>query len=468
MSIRPYEFQRKGIQAARGLMRVAFYWEMGLGKTIVGSETMLSMKNSVNIIICQKSKVQDWVDHIRDNHRIYTVLDMTDKHKDMKRKVEMMLLNIKYKTNIPCVLVINYELAFRRPELLEMEDFTLILDESQLIQNENAKRSKFILKMRPKNVILLSGTPTSGKYENLWSQIRLLGWNISKQAYWNTYIETEWVEDSMGFRHEKVVGYINVDRLKKKLREHGAFFLKLEDAGISLPEQTDQIIRVPQSKEYRHFMKHSVVEFDSKTNVVELGPIKELWGKHVELVGDTILSKFLYARQLCGQYSEDKISAVKDIIESTEERIIIFYNFNAEKDILRHLALTNGRPVSEVSGDVRDLEAYESENNSITLVQYQAGAMGLNLQKAHFMIYFTLPFGKGSSAMWEQSKKRIHRIGQTQHCHYYYPMVEGSIEFWNLKMLKKGEEYNEELFRQDDSKYRSGSDARTVSCSSVK
>lgn len=67
----------------------------------------------------------------------------------------------------PIIGIINYELAFRRPELSKLSDFTLMLDESSLIQNETAKRSKFILKkLNPSNVILLSGTPTSGKYEN--------------------------------------------------------------------------------------------------------------------------------------------------------------------------------------------------------------------------------------------------------------------------------------------------------------
>ena len=67
-----------------------------------------------------------------------------------------------------------------------------MLDESSLIQNDTAKRSKFVLKMNPDNVILLSGTPTSGKYENLWSQMNLLGWNISKELYNRQYVN--WVK----------------------------------------------------------------------------------------------------------------------------------------------------------------------------------------------------------------------------------------------------------------------------------
>ena len=181
-----YGFQLNVLKNAENFERVAFYLDMGLGKTFVGSEQLHHYANRTNLIICQKSKVQDWVEHIQINYKIFRVYDFTDKHQEAKRKFEALMINIRNNTNIACVLVINYELAFRKPELLELNDFTLMLDESQLIQNENAKRSKFILKMKPKNVILLSGTPTSGKYEQLWSQVRLLGWNISKEAYWNT------------------------------------------------------------------------------------------------------------------------------------------------------------------------------------------------------------------------------------------------------------------------------------------
>ena len=66
-----------------------------------------------------------------------------------------------------------------------------MLDESSMIKNETAKRTKFMLSLKPSHTILLSGTPTDGKYEFLYSQLRLLGWKITKTAYYNRYIKTE-------------------------------------------------------------------------------------------------------------------------------------------------------------------------------------------------------------------------------------------------------------------------------------
>lgn len=427
-----YQHQKQVLSETERFNRVGYFLDMGLGKTFVGSEKMWDLNTAVNLVICQKSKIDDWVDHFTEHYPDYKVYDLTKKTQSIMFRQYMDGEHIADDESV--LGVINYELAFRRSYIAHIRNFTLMLDESQYIQNETTKRSKFVLSLKPENVILLSGTPTSGKYEKLWSQCRMLGWNISKEAFWNTYIETEWVEDmDSGYKRQNVIGYKNVERLKRKLAQHGAVFMKTEEA-FELPGQQEITVRIPVSKNYRRFMKNSYVQLDEVT----------------ELVGDTVLTKFLYARQLCGQYSPDKIQAVIDLVASTDERIVIFYNFDVELDMLKQIAAEQGRPFSEVNGKKRDLTAYEQQPDSLILVQYQAGAMGLNLQKAHITVYFTLPFGKGSCALWEQSKKRTHRIGQGQKCLYYYPLCRGSIEEKNLINLRLGKEYNEKLFEKEN------------------
>ena len=429
--MRLYEHQKQVLEQTERFNRVGYFLDMGLGKTFVGSEKMWDLNTAVNLLICQKSKIDDWVQHFTEHYPDYKVYDLTRKTQSIQFR---QLVNSGHIEDDQSVLgVINYELAFRRSYIAHIGNFTLMLDESQYIQNETAKRSKFVLSLKPENVILLSGTPTSGKYEKLWSQCRMLGWNISKEAFWNTYIETEWVEDmDSGYKRQNVIGYKNVERLKHKLAQHGAVFMKTEEA-FELPDQQEITVRIPVSKNYRRFMKNSYLQLDEET----------------ELVGDTVLTKFLYARQLCGQYCPDKLEAVADLIASTDERIVIFYNFTAEYLALVQITDQLGRPQSIVNGKQKQLLNYENCSNSVTFVQYQAGAMGLNLQKAHITIYFTLPFGKGSCALWEQSKKRTHRIGQGQKCLYYYPLCKGSIEEKNLINLRLGKEYNEKLFEKE-------------------
>ena len=397
--------------------------EMGLGKTFVGAEKMVRLGKMVNLVVCQKSKVQDWVNHFKKYYPFYNVRNLTDK-KDFDT-----WLNVG--SNRADVLVINYDLLFRRPVLKQLQDFTLMLDESSLIQNPTTKRTKFILGMNPSNVILLSGTPTSGKYENLWTQIHLLGWTISQDIYNKQYVNwTLTKDDGSGIRHkivDKNDPYKNVDRLKMKLREHGAVFMKTEEC-FDLPEQTFITVNCGSSKEYRKFKKDSIVKIGE-----------------IELIGDTVFSKMLYMRMLCGQYNKEKLESFKDLVESTQDRLIVFYNFNEELNSLKQIAEELGRPISEVNGHVKDLAAYECEDNSITFVQYQAGSMGLNLQKANKIIYFTLPL---LSEHFEQSKKRIHRIGQTKPCFYYVMICKDTIEENILKTLEMRKDFTDELFRE--------------------
>lgn len=423
-----FKHQQEALEQTKDLNRVAYYLDMGLGKTFVGAEKAMSLDKDI-LIVCQKSKIADWKEHF---FKYYIDKMKCDESGawcyDLTSNTGMdMFLHSRYKIRIG---VINYELAWRRQtELLNLHDFTLMLDESSLIQNQGAKQSKFILKLNPDNVILLSGTPTAGKYENLWSQIHLLGWKISEDVYNRQYVN--WTKIDMGGFVHKIVDkenpYKNVDRLKSKLREHGAVFMKTEEC-FDLPEQTFIKQFVPASKEYWKFMKDCIITIDDK-----------------ELVGDTTLTKRLYARQLCGQYSEYKLQAFRELVKSTQDRLIVFYNFTAEYLAMVQIAEELGRPQSIVNGQQKQLLNYEQCDNSITFIQYQAGAMGLNLQKANKIIYFTLT---DKSELYEQSKKRIHRIGQEQPCFYYMLMCKGSVEEAVLQTLEMRKDFTDELFNE--------------------
>lgn len=388
--------------------RVAYYLDMGLGKTFVGSEKMWELNTPYNLLICQKSKIDDWKEHF-EQHYDYKVIVFD------KQRME----------DIPeeSVLIVNYERAWRRDELLKLNNFTLMLDESSKIKNDKSKQTKFILRLNAENIILLSGTPTGGKYEELWSQLHLLGWKINQKLFLKQFVVQEWDDRNSKY---KITGYKNVERLKAKLKQYGAVFMKTEEV-FDLPETTDVKVKIPGTKLYKEFKKHHIVEIGEEL-----------------LLGDTPAAKKLYLRQLAGSYNENKLQYVKDLVESTNDRIIIFYNFKKEYEALVDLI---EKPISTVNGGLKDLTAYEKFENSVTLIQYQAGAMGLNLQKANKIVYFTLT---DKSELFEQSKKRTHRIGQERPCFYYYLLTDGSIEWRMLDVLKERKDYTDTLFEKEE------------------
>lgn len=201
------------------------------------------------------------------------------------------------------------------------------------------------------------------------------------------------------------------------------------DEVFDLPDMCDNTLFIQTTKEYRKFKKDSIVVFDNQ-----------------EFVGDTTLTKMLYERMLCGFANAAKLDAFKDLLDSTNDRLIVFYNFTNELMALTDILIEAERPFSIVNGDTKDLTEYEKSENSVTLIQYQAGSMGLNLQKSNKIVYFTPPL---SSELFEQSKKRTHRIGQNRTCFYYYLTCKNSIEEKIYRTLKMRRDYTEALFENE-------------------
>lgn len=419
--------QLEALDRTQPFNRVAYYHDMGLGKTYTGAEKLHTLGARMNLVVCQKSKVNDWLQHFLNNYSDIAVYNLTEIN-----AINSFITSLDRMPDGMRVGVINYDLVYRRPELLKLTGFTLMLDESSVIQNETTKRAKFVMKLPYENLILLSGTPTSGRYERLYSQLTMLGYSIRKTAFYDMYVQSH-LETFGGWNGTPAVkvrvidGYKNVEHLKRKMRRLGCDFLKTSEV-MDLPHQQFIPVRVPVSKEYRKFSKTKIVEVDG-----------------VKLKGENVLTELLYLRQLAGAYSNEKLQAFADILESTEDGLIVFYNFNDELEKLKQAVNDAGRPVAIINGSVKDLRAYNETDNAVVLVQYQAGAMGLNLQKYNKIVYYTPTL---SSELYEQSKKRIHRINQNRPCFYYNLICTGSIEPEIYDTLKMRRNYTNELFAQ--------------------
>ena len=65
MNMKLFEHQKEALLKTENQNRVAYYYDMGLGKTFIGSEKVKALGSKTTLVICQKSKVEDWVEHFR-------------------------------------------------------------------------------------------------------------------------------------------------------------------------------------------------------------------------------------------------------------------------------------------------------------------------------------------------------------------------------------------------------------------
>lgn len=151
-------------------------------KMFTGAKKMLRLETEINLVICQKTNIDDWVHFFKDHCSDY-IYDLADKKDFSEFMLDALTLDNPHEHE--SIGIIDYELAFHRLELKQLQDFTLLLDESTMIQNETAKWFELILNLNPKNMILLSSTSAGGEYvvkgyknvERLKAKMRQI-WNL--------------------------------------------------------------------------------------------------------------------------------------------------------------------------------------------------------------------------------------------------------------------------------------------------
>lgn len=392
---------------------IGLFMDLGLGKTTTSTVLALLLDNPKTLIICPKSLIQSWKDNF---NKLFPEVKYED------------LTKTKNYENFEGFGIVNYEMAVRKPELLKLKDYTLILDESSKICHDNTKRTKFIMKLKPENTILLSGSPCGGgHYENFYTQAKLLGVKMNKTKWWDAFVKWHFSDFSAGYRFKIVDGYKHTDEMIEMLTRYGAVFMKADDV-ISLPDTIEKVINIPKTISYMKFLNNKIVTIGEE-----------------EFVGDNPLSLRLYARMLCAHHNNAKLERLENMLADTDDRVVVFYSFKKDYELIKNICEKLEKPISVVNGDEKDLTNYDARDNCVVLCQMQSASYGLNLQRANKIIYFSL--GESADA-FIQSKGRIRRIGQNRTCWYYYLVCEDTVEEDIYNSVQNGMDYNDTLFQK--------------------
>jgi superfamily II DNA or RNA helicase len=153
------------------------------------------------------------------------------------------------------------------------------------------------------------------------------------------------------------------------------------------------------------------------------------------------------AGQLCyllrrvSNSSEDRIEKVKELLQIWP-RVIVFYNFDYELEILRSIAKEMDIPKAEWNGHLH--QPLPKKGNWVYLVQYAAGAEGWNCIDTNVIIFYSQNY---SYKTMVQAEGRIDRMNTPFSDLYYYHLRSRSpIDIAISRALKNKKRFNEGQF----------------------
>lgn len=150
-------------------------------------------------------------------------------------------------------------------------------------------------------------------------------------------------------------------------------------------------------------------------------------------------SKWYYLQRRVVNSDYSRIEKLKEIFEE-KRKIICFYNFDYELEILREFVEENEICAAEWNGHRH--EAVPTGDSWIYLVQYTAGCEGWNCITTDTIVFFSQSYSYRTT---EQAAGRIDRINTPyEKLHYYYFRSTAFIDMSIYRKMKTKKNFNED------------------------
>ena len=155
------------------------------------------------------------------------------------------------------------------------------------------------------------------------------------------------------------------------------------------------------------------------------------------------ISELSYLLRKVVNSDPSRIQAVLQIAKK-HQKIIIFYNFNYEREILLHLDYGENYRIAEWNGF--NHESIPQSDRWVYLVQYASGAEAWNCIQTNVIIFYSASYSYKAT---EQAAGRIDRRNTPYTDLYYYTFKSyASIDQAIYKALQKKKNFNESRFFQ--------------------
>ena len=421
----------------RSKQGVAILADMGTGKSLITIAVAgtLYLRGEIKrlLIVCPKSIVGVWEKEFEKfagfDYTLAVLEGETQKKADTLRNMGSIGLQ---------AVVINYESVWRLEQEIQTWDADMIVcDESSKIKNSTAKQAKSLHRLGrlAQYKAILTGTPITNSPLDFFSQYKFLDENIFGLSFYKFKARYAIVG---GYGNHQIIGYKNMAELVEKAHSVG-YRIKIEDA-VDLPDKIDEVRCIELEKNAKRI-------YDS----IDKNSYAELMQGAVTTTN--ILTRLLRLSQCTGGFIKDdensmlqevsraKLEALEDILDECEEqgkKVVVFARFVPEIEAIEKMLKKRKIDYGIIHGKVKDrseqVERFQNDDNvKVFIGQLQTTGMGLTLTAANVAVFYSLDF---SYANYEQSRARIHRIGQTKKCVYIHLVAKNTVDEKVMQALK--------------------------------
>lgn len=493
-----YDWQKRVVDKFKNKENFGLFLDMGLGKTPLGLALAEQNNCSKVIIITINAKA---LETVKDSGSWFWWAE--------KSSMNYNLLNKWSKTfsSNPEVLLVNYESLFSRSksktERVSLKDnikdfiascknhnVSILVDESHKMKNLQSQQTCAIIKLKRElqrvaasvHSYLLTGTPFTTGYVDLYAQLKMLGCTMTKGEFIDLFCVRGNVPGLLGWQ-QPIVGYKNVNMLFELLHKF-AITIKSEDV-IDLPEKIFSSIRLPESEDFNAFVQekmttkeimkianaHSVSQETSLWLATGRGKINNPFFRDIDFprskwIAETSGQFWLRARQLSigfnGSaddaiwYDKSRLNKLEQFLSENEDNYLLFYNYTPELIEIYDICEKLGYNIDVYCGECKSLHFYKryeqlsdgeklTSKKNIILANFASGSTGLNWQEFNKCIIFSCPL----FSHYEQAIKRIHRTGQTKTTFYYTFYQDNWLDAGMQKALETCQEYDAKMFESD-------------------
>lgn len=318
--------------------------------------------------------------------------------------------------------IISYNVINRYID--KLQDYFIIFDECHRIKDSTGVwgKSAYNICKKSAGFILLSATPLPNNWIDSINYFKIFGLTKNKTQFLKRFAIT-----SMQWGYQEIIGWRNLKSLNDYWKSISSRLNK--EQCLDLPPLVFKEIHFKPGKVYREILHNRYLR-----GVLYDNAMKYRHG----------------LRQHCA--IEPKITYLKDFLESTNQNIVIFYNYLSELEEIKK-AIKN-KTVYECNGQIKNFptDNFGDIKNTVTLANYKSGSEGVEFTYADIIIYFS---PTESYTEYYQSYGRCHRIGQEKKVTCYKFITKNTIEVAIYDALTNKQDFNFELWEQKKREYYS-------------